>query len=30
MPSLPTDDDYMDTLSFVYTGLLRNVKALQL
>lgn len=24
----PNDDDYMDTLSFVYTGLLRNVKAL--
>ena len=24
----PNGDDYMDTLSFVYTGLLRNVKAL--
>ena len=24
----PNDDDYMDTLSFVYTGLLRNVKNL--
>lgn len=24
----PNEDDYMDTLSFVYTGLLRNVKAL--
>lgn len=24
----PNRDDYMDTLSFVYTGLLRNVKAL--
>ena len=24
----PNDDDYMDTLSFVYTGLLRNVKKL--
>jgi uncharacterized protein with FMN-binding domain len=25
----PNRDDYMDTLSFVYTGLLRNVKALK-
>ena len=25
----PNGDDYMDTLSFVYTGLLRNVKALK-
>ena len=25
----PNNDDYMDTLSFVYTGLLRNVKALK-
>ena len=24
----PNDDDYMDSLSFVYTGLLRNVKSL--